>query len=265
MPASSINVLDAARVGVPVARRSLFFQFMAILLLLFVVMGYARTLFLRAWYPVPLLPAYVEVHGLAMVSWYVLLVIQTSLIATCRIDLHRRLGVLCAVLAAFVVAADLNLVLHYPGHYTRSAQLATDGLPQPPLETAIGFFWGDLVGVIVFAALVGVALWLRRRNFETHKRLMLLAAIDLIGPSLGRFADIPRLWNNVSPSQGLLTFCTVALMGLPWIVVLHDLITPRRVYLSSVLGALSCLGAAIVVPAILAGTPASHALWNALK
>ena len=111
MPTSSINLPDAVRVGVPAARRSPFFQFMAILLLITVAMGFARTLFLRTWYPVPLLPAYIIVHGLVMVSWYLLLVIQTSLIAAHRTDLHRRLGVLGAVLAAFMVAADLNVVL----------------------------------------------------------------------------------------------------------------------------------------------------------
>jgi hypothetical protein len=152
-----------------------------------------------------------------------------------------------------------------PSDYTRSAQIGTDGLPQAPLESAIGFLWGDLAGVIVFAVLVGIALGLRHRNFDAHKRLMLLAAISLVGPALGRFGDIPQLWHNTSPSQGLLTLSTVALMGLPLTVVLHDLFTPRRVYLASILGALACIGSAIVVPAALAGSPAYHALWNALK
>jgi hypothetical protein len=265
MPTNSIN-LDAVVAGTPaVARRGRFFQIMAVCLLVVVVMGFARTLLLRAWYPVPLIPAYIEVHGLVMVLWYVLLVIQTSLVAVHRTDLHRRLGVFGAVLAVIVVAADLNMVLHYPGHYTRSSQIGTDGLPQPPLETAIGFFWGDLGGVVVFAVLVAIALWLRRRNLEVHKRLMLLAAVDLIGPALGRFGDIPQLWNNVLPSQGLLTLSTVALMGLPLIVILHDLFTPRRVYMASILGALGCVGSAIAVPALLSGTPMWHTLWNALK
>jgi hypothetical protein len=265
MPTNSIN-LDEAGVGtVAIVRRGRFFQVTAVCLLVAVVMGFARTLLLRAWYPVPLIPAYIEIHGLVMVSWYVLLVIQTSLVATHRADLHRRLGVFGAVLSAFVVAADLNMVLRYPGHFTRSSQIGTDGLPQPPLETAIGFFWGDLAGVVVFAVLVAIALRLRRGNFEVHKRLMLLASIDLIGPALGRFGDIPRLWNTDLPSQGLLTLSTVALMGLPLIVVLHDLFTPRRFYMASILGALGCVGSAIVVPALLPGTFIWHSLWNALK
>jgi hypothetical protein len=248
-----------------VARRGGFFQVMSILLLVCVVGGFARTLFLRTWYPVPALPPYVALHGLVMASWFVLLAIQTTLIGSRRPDLHRRLGVFGAALAAAVVIFDLNIVLRYPAHYTQSPQIATDGLPQPPLNLVIGFFWGDLSGVVVFAILVTVALSLRQRSLEAHKRLMLLAGIDLIGPALGRFTDIPLLWRQATPSAALLGLSTVALLSLPLVVVLHDLFTPRRVYLASILGALGCLGAAIGLPAVVAGTPVGHAVWNALK
>lgn len=40
--------------------------------------------------------------------------------------------------------------------------------------------------MLVFATLVGTALYLRRRRLDIHKRLMLLAAVNLLAPAIAR-------------------------------------------------------------------------------
>ncbi len=48
---------------------------------------------------------------------------------------------------------------------------------------------GELVTIAVFATLVGVALWKRRRS-AVHKRLMLLATVSILTPAIARIPVI---------------------------------------------------------------------------
>jgi hypothetical protein len=53
------------------------------------------------------LPALVHAHGLVMTLWIVLFLTQVSLVAARRVDLHRRLGMAGALLAAIVVIVGI--------------------------------------------------------------------------------------------------------------------------------------------------------------
>ena len=53
------------------------------------------------------------------------------------------------------------------------------------MDPRIWFLGVPLSGTILFGVLVAVAL-AKRRNPETHRRLMLLATITLLNPALGR-------------------------------------------------------------------------------
>ncbi len=48
-------------------------------------------------------PLIVHFHAVAFVGWLVLFTVQVALIRTARVDVHRRLGIAGAVLAAVVV------------------------------------------------------------------------------------------------------------------------------------------------------------------
>ena len=54
------------------------------------------------------LSALVRLHGLVMFGWIALFVTQTVLVVRHRVDLHRRLGIFGAVLAALVRLARLS-------------------------------------------------------------------------------------------------------------------------------------------------------------
>src|SRR5215467_10641178 len=72
--------------------RSRFYLGMSSALLLIVLAGFAPTLYLRAFFAVPVIPASVWVHGLVLTAWFVAFFLQTALVAVRRTDLHRRLG-----------------------------------------------------------------------------------------------------------------------------------------------------------------------------
>jgi hypothetical protein len=70
MVTNSGDVLGAGHAIAPrVVRRSTFFFWMSLVVLAIVLAGFGRTLFLRAFYPVPALPAYVFAHGVVMAAW----------------------------------------------------------------------------------------------------------------------------------------------------------------------------------------------------
>ena len=80
-----------------------FYVGVAIAVLITVFLGFSRSYFLKAYYGTPELSLHVHIHGLVFTSWVLLFLAQTTLVATDRTDLHRKLGVGGAVLAALLL------------------------------------------------------------------------------------------------------------------------------------------------------------------
>ena len=99
---------------------------------------------------------------------------QTALVAGGRRDIHRRLGVAGAVLAAAMVVVGTILAI-----WNAREGRAPPGVPPLP------FLIIPLFDMLVFAPLVAAAVWYRRRP-ETHKRLMLLATLSLLAAAVAR-------------------------------------------------------------------------------
>jgi hypothetical protein len=158
----------------------------AVGILAIVFAGFARTYFMRGLFFHDSLPWLLHLHGALMTSWFALFFGQTYLVASHRVQLHRRLGVLGAVLAALIVVVGATVALRFGAREMNTPQL--DG---PPALASMGFLFAAL---LAFALLVGAALLLRRRR-EYHKRLMLLSCLFLIGPGLARisFDRVPSL------------------------------------------------------------------------
>src|SRR5260370_27290404 len=144
----------------------------AVFIPIIVLIGFARTYYLKGLFSTPPLPGpLVHLHGIVMTSWVVLFVTQVSLVAAHRTRLHQRLGVLGAVLAAMVVVVGVETAIS-----------AAARAPEPPI---LHFLVIPLFDMLVFAILVGTALYFRRR-MEFHKRLMLLGTITLLSPAIAR-------------------------------------------------------------------------------
>ena len=145
----------------------------AIVVPLIVLAGFARTYYLKGLFGTPPLPnLIVQVHGIIMTAWVALFIVQVSLVATRRTRTHQRLGVAGAVLAALVVVVGVLTGLF-------AAARAEDRIP------ALQFVIVPLGDMLVFAVLIGAALYFRRR-LDIHKRLMLVAAVNLLAPAIAR-------------------------------------------------------------------------------
>jgi hypothetical protein len=118
----------AISVAIPTPSRptSRFFLWIAVAAAIAVSWGFAPTYYLRAFIVTRDLSPLLHLHGFVFSCWIALLVIQTTLVAKGRTDLHRKLGILGVALAAAVVGLGVAV------GYLASAQLqrafaATDG------------------------------------------------------------------------------------------------------------------------------------------
>ena len=180
-----------------------FYLSMALAILLTVFVGFARSFFLRPLFPTwpsPSEPIF-YVHGAVFASWFALLVAQATLITAGQPRRHRQLGVLGAGIAAAMVAlgtAGALVAAHRPTGFV--------DLPVPPLV----FLVVPLFDMATFAVLISLAI-ARRGDPQTHKRLMLIASINLLTAAVAR-------WPVIHGTGVLVYFGVTDLFLLPLVV-----------------------------------------------
>lgn len=140
---------------------------------LIVVAGFARTFYLKQMFGTPPLSALLMGHGLLMTAWFALFIVQTRLVAIGRTDLHRRVGVVGALMA-------LAILIVGPAVAITAARLGHSPGPPPLVFLAVPL--GDM---LVFALLVGTGLYYRRRS-DIHRRLMLLSFVGVMTAAIAR-------------------------------------------------------------------------------
>ena len=172
----------------------------AIVFPLLVLLGFGRTYYLKAFFDVPPLPSIlVHIHGLLMTTWVVLFITQVRLISSRRIRLHRRLGYGSIGLAVLIVASGIPTALRAAKYGSAST---------PPGVSPTGFLIVPAFDLALFASLFGAAIYFRK-NPATHKRLMLLTAINLLPPAIARI-----------PSASLQALGPLWFFGLPTMLAL---------------------------------------------
>ena len=174
----------------------------AILTPLIVLAGFARTYYLKPFFGTPDLPGrIVHLHGIVMTTWVILFIVQVSLVAKRRTRIHQRLGIFGGVLAALVVVVGILTALY---------AAARGASPGPPALAFLIIPFGDMV---IFAVLIGLALYFRRKPY-VHKRLMLLAAINLLTPAIARI-PLDFITNNGPLAFfGLTDLCLLACVAI---------------------------------------------------
>lgn len=220
-----------------------FYVGMAIAIAVTVFAGFSRTYFLKAYYGTPELSRLLHLHGLVFTTWVLFFLAQTTLVAAGKTYIHRRMGVAGAVLAALVVVLG-----------TTTAILRVKGGAAPiPGVSGLSFLAVPLFDMLVFAILVGSALYFRRR-LEAHKRLMTLGMIALTSAPIARL-HFPMLPPGPPTFFGLTDLFIVAML-------VYDLITRRRIHPATIWGGLLIV-ASQPLRLMISGTPAwlAFASW----
>jgi hypothetical protein len=160
------------RIGLTTDRK--FYTAMAVVMAAIVFAGFAPTYYLKQQFGAPQLDFVVHAHGLVFSTWIALFFTQTVLIASGRTDLHRKLGIVGAILAALMIVLGVLAAIH---------AIRTNHTP-PGIDPR-SFLVLPLFDIVIFAILVGSGVALRRQS-ETHKRLMLLATICMLDAAIAR-------------------------------------------------------------------------------
>ena len=114
---------------------------------------------------------------------------------------------------------------------------------QPMVQFAADVFWGNFIGIAVFAGLIVAALLLRR-NPQAHKRLMLLASISLVGPALARISR----WAVFGGEDSL--FVPIVFLSLLALPIAYDVLSARRPHRATLIGCGTIVLALIVTQLI---------------
>ena len=175
----------------------------------------------------PPFPLILHVHAVLMGTFLMLLLFQTTLMATGRGDLHRRFGVAAFSVAAALVAVGLILVptmYHYVWH---AAQTATPEMREKLqkivlrrdnvmlLQLRVGF---------LFPLFLFVGLRARGRNAGLHKRMMILATAIPLVAGIDRITWLP----TTNPTSPLSTDLYILLAVSP--MFLWDVMRNRAVH-----------------------------------
>ncbi len=197
----------------------------------------------------PPFPLVMHLHAVLMGSFLILLLTQTTLVATGRCELHRRVGI-----AAFVLAPALVLVgfILAPTMY-HYAWDAAQAAPPETREKLHQFILGrdnilllQLRIGILFPLFLAIGLSARGKNAGIHKRMMILATAMALPAGIDRIGWLPTTLPASPLATDLYTMVAVSPM-FAW-----DAIRNRGVHPAWIIWVGINLPFAVVV----------HGLWN---
>jgi len=189
-----------------------FFQALSLALLATVIGGFSSSFYFRS-DSAPPLSSYLFAHGVILTLWYVLIVVQASLLSAGRnvgrVRLHQRLGMSSTVIVVATVWTGIVVSVDFYRSGEGSIVVSSAALLFANLSNLVGF-------VTCFAA--GVA---TRKKPQAHKRYMTWASVVIIAPATFRLL---QLW-GASP--------TVAALGQMLFVAAmfaYDILRDRRIH-----------------------------------
>ncbi len=159
------------------AREKRFFLILALIAAFAIVLGFLPSFYLKdVIHAPPPLQAMTWVHGVVFTAWLVLFITQVTLIDRGRPALHRRLGLVGAVLLGVVLAVGVMTAINAGrlGH-----------MPPGVGSSALTFMSVPIGGIAGTAVLFLAALWNRAAR-DMHMRYMLAGFLTMTPPGTHR-------------------------------------------------------------------------------
>jgi len=202
--------------------------------------------------PLPFTPL-VAAHVVVSTAFLFVFLAQATLVATGRTDVHRRLGIFGALLAATLIVLSYFALV---GEARRGFDLSGDlsSLPAPP-GMAVAATMSPVIQLVLFGILFGAALGYRHRP-EVHKRLILIAVLGIL--SQPPMTHVITHWRVLHPWAPLLFPLCSAVFLTP--SAIHDKVVNGRIHPVSIWVPIVVLVAQVAFFAVIAATP----LWGAV-
>jgi hypothetical protein len=179
--------------------------------LLTVLVGFSRTYYLKELTDAAPLPPLVHLHGIVFTAWMLLFVAQTLLVAARPTRIHRRLGRAGGTLAALMLVVGFLTAV---AGARRGFNPPAAGMPD-----AAAFLVVPIRDVLAFSICVGAGLFFRNR-LDVHKRLMVLATVNMLPAAITR---VPGML--ASPALVPLAILAFVAAG-----PIHDFLSRRRMH-----------------------------------
>jgi hypothetical protein len=169
----------------------------------------------------PPFPIVMHMHAALMGLFLLLLLAQTWLMATGRRELHMRLGVFAAIVAAALVVVGILLV---PTMYHQTWEGLRSGPPEARQKLVdLAAFQENVmlfqlrIGIL-FPLFLLIGLLARGRNAGLHKRMMILGTAIALPAAIDRIASLPTTLPGSPLATDLYTLLAVSPMFV-WDVV----------------------------------------------
>jgi hypothetical protein len=183
-----------------------FYFAMSLLAVALVVSGFGHTVNANLLHPAIPRPAILWVHSVAFSAWVLFFVLQSALVRTHNVRVHRSLGWFGAALGAFMVPLGITTAVIMKRFEVHRLHDAGAGV----------FLSIPFADIMSFAVCFTLAVYWRRQP-ELHRRLIFIATSVLLAAAFGRFHQL-----------GLFFYVgvdAVILLG-----VVRDLLVNRRIH-----------------------------------
>lgn len=198
-----------------------FYTRFAIFLSLFIVLAFGGFALSGLGNPAPA-PLIVHAHAVLMLAWLGMYILQSSLISAGQVTVHRKTGWLSLAVALAAMLTGAATGIH-----------AVDSGRVPPFFTNAFFMALTSVGVILFAAVVTLAV-IKRREVQWHRRLMIGSGVLISEPAFGRVVPLPLTGQSLG--ELIILGLQLALVG---ILARHDVKILGRVHPATLVVALA--------------------------
>jgi hypothetical protein len=155
-----------------------FYFFMSLLIPAVVIYGFSFTVDKNLIHPAIPRPPILYVHAAVFSGWLVFFLLQSALVRTHNVGLHRRIGWFGAGLGVLILVLGVSTAIAM-GRFNTLQMHATD---------AESFLMVPLFDMVCFSSTFALAIYWRKKP-EFHRRLMLIATCALTAASFGRFPE----------------------------------------------------------------------------
>src|SRR5256885_574197 len=175
----------------------------------------------------PPFPLVLHFHAVLMGSFLLLLLTQTTLVATGRCELHRRVGIAAFIVAPALVVVGVILVptiYHSVQTFAQTAPPEVQAKMQQRLLALDNIMLLQMRIGILFPLFLAIGLTARGKNAGLHKRMMILATAMALPAAIDRMDWLP----TTLPASPVATDLYMLLAVSPMFV--WDVVRNRRVH-----------------------------------